>query len=123
MVFILTGVVPTTSAVQAEVRYQPTMSVRSRIVLTVDPTCTPAEVATAYRRVRRSNFGRLRRLGVKHTALARFALEHAQLSARDQMTQWNAQRGRGKYQLGEFNRDCQQALRRLADPLRPPQRR
>lgn len=123
-VFILTGVVPTTSAVQAEVRYQPTMSVRSRIVLTVDPTSTPAEVAAAYRRFRGRNFGRVRRLSAKHTALAHFAIEHAHLSALEQMTRWNAGRRQGRYgQLKEFTRDCQQALRRLADPLRPPQLR
>ena len=120
-VFVLTGMVDPASAIQATARYEPRMSVRSRIVLTVDPSSTPAEVADAYRRFRRSNFGRVRRLSTKHTALAKFVIEHSDLSARDQLVAWNASRRQGKYrEVSAFTRAAEHAVRRLTDPFRPP---
>jgi hypothetical protein len=121
-VFILTGITPHMVPIRAEIHYQPAASVRSRIVLTIDPTSTPADVATAYRRLRAGNFGRVRRLSKKHTTLAQHALAHPDASPQEQMARWN-RRYRRKWpyrQLNAFARDVQQALHRLAHPVRPP---
>jgi hypothetical protein len=121
-VFILTGLTPHMAPIRAEIHYQPAASVRSRIVLTIDPTSTPADVANAYRRLRAGNFGRVRRLSKKHTTLAQHALAHPDASPQEQMARWN-RRYRRKWpyrQLNAFARDVRQALQRLANPVRPP---
>ena len=96
----------------------------SRIVLTIDPTCTPAEVADHYRRVRGREYGRLRRLTEKHAALAVFRAEQpGERISREQIQVWNSQVTRRQpgwryKQLKLFIRDAETALERLLDPGR-----
>jgi hypothetical protein len=120
-VFILTGVMPHMAPIRAEIHYQPAASVRSTIVLTIDPTSTPADVAKAYRRLRAGNFGRVRRLSKKHTTLAQHALAYPDLPPTEQMATWNGRHRDWRYrQVKVFTRDVRQALHRLAHPVRPP---
>jgi hypothetical protein len=115
--WILTGHVPDVSSLKAEVRHRFPLRARSRIVLTVDPTCTPREVAAAFRRLRREHFGRLRRLTAKHARLGAFAAAHCGETKAVQMAAWNrAARPRDRYRrVSAFARDSRQALRRLTE--------
>jgi hypothetical protein len=54
----------------------------SKIVLTIDPTSTPAAVAAVYSFVRAAPFGRTRRLDAKHAELAVFAAQTRRAPAR-----------------------------------------
>ena len=91
------------------------------MVLTIDPTWTPHEVAAAYRTHRRTHFGRLRRLSRKHALLAVFAATYPEPSL-GRLADWNRRhRPYGYRALHVFNRDCQAALARLTefgDPVR-----
>ena len=115
--WVLTGEPLRLSALQAEVRIQAPMRARSRIVLTVAPTCTPREVARAYRITRRQWFGRLRRVTDTHARLAVFAIEQGALPAPEQMARWNRQAGTPhRYrQVSVFVRDARHAVQRLTD--------
>ena len=115
--YLLTGEVPRVRPIRGEVRRKWPVTARSRIVLTVDPMCTPREVASEYRRWRRLHFGRLRRLTPKHAALAVFSLRHQHLAYIDQMHQWNKGHRRSRYRkVSTFARDCETALHRLREP-------
>jgi hypothetical protein len=67
--FVLTGERPPVQAIAAEVAWKAPLAARSRIVLTIDPTCPPHEVVAAYRMFRKQHFPRLRRLTPRQTAV------------------------------------------------------
>jgi hypothetical protein len=115
--YVLTGEAPVLASIQAEMRWRAPFATRSRIVLTIDPTCTPQEVAALYRQYRGARFGRLRRLSSKHAQLAMFAATHDHLSPADRMAEWNrtAHRGARYRRLATLNRDCQLAHERLTE--------
>ena len=75
--FVLTSEPPLTAAVECSIRLQHQMPMCSRIVLEVDPMCTPKEVQEVYARVRREEFGALRRMEDKHLRLAVFAMKRS----------------------------------------------
>jgi hypothetical protein len=87
--FVLTGKPPHVPAIGADIAWKMPLAGRSRIVLTIDPTCPPHEVEDAYRKFRQQHFSRLRRLSPLHTKLAVFALQHSHLPAAEQMGRWN----------------------------------
>ena len=115
--WVLTGEPLRLSALRPEVRIKAPMQARSRIVLTVAPTCTPREVARAYRLTRRQWFGRLRRVTDTHARLAVFAIEQGALPAPAQMALWNRQAGtpRRYRQVSVFVRDAHHAVQRVTD--------
>jgi hypothetical protein len=119
--FVLSGERPVVKPIRVELREDMRLRARSRITLVVDPTCTPGEVATEYRRQRRRVFGRTRRLTPKLAALAEFTIEHEGLGWPEQMQLWNASRSRNlRYtDASRFGRECEQALTRLRE-LRLP---
>ena len=115
--FVLTGGIPMVQALRASVRKASPLSARSRIVLTIDPSCTPAEIATAYRTIRREQFGRLRRLSTKHATLALFVATRQHLSWRQQMVAWNRTASpHDRYRFPSvFARDAQLAVDRSVE--------
>jgi len=114
--YVLTGDVPVLSAVQAEVMWRTPFAARTRIVLTIDPTCTPHEVEAAYRAYRRAHFGRLKRLSAQHARLAVFAATHGSQPPAERMAEWNRTMSGARYRrLATFNRDCREAQERLTD--------
>ncbi len=114
--FVLTGERPPVAAIVADVAWKAPVGARSRIVLNIDPTCPPHEVAASYRRFRNQHFPRLRRLSPRHTQLAVFFLENQQLPVADQMALWNSSvRSRRFKKLSVFALACRQAVRRLTE--------
>jgi hypothetical protein len=116
--YVLTGVEPTVPTMEVSVRWQTPVAARSRIVLTVDPTCTPQEVAAVYRVQRARHFGRVKRLSPKHARLAVFAATHEALPPAEQMAAWNSghrQRSHQYRRVAIFNRDSRIALTRLTE--------
>ena len=124
--FLLAGQIPHVQAIGSRIRPQVALPVCTRIVLTIDPTCTPQEVAEVYAGVRAQEFGRLRRLSQKHAHLAIFAAQRVTLNPFDPPEQWDARREewnsqctkrrkpRWRYQQASvFERECRQALGRL----------
>jgi hypothetical protein len=80
-VCVLSAAAPLVQAIRGEVQLKFPMAARSKIVLTIDATATPNEVAAAYAHVRRRQFGRVRRPAAKHAQLAVFALRHQSMPA------------------------------------------
>jgi hypothetical protein len=120
--FVLTGMTPIVHAIRGTVSVSSPLTVRSKITLTISPSCTPREVADYYRRVRRQNFGRIRRLGERHARLAAFAAQlPPDLSLSEQMRRWNAQcaswrRPTWRFQHpSRFTTEAQRAVHRLVD--------
>jgi hypothetical protein len=115
--YVLAGGTPALPALQGQIQRHLPLRARSRIVLTIDPTCTPAEVTRAYRRLRHQHFGWLRRLTPKHAALAVWAFRFRDRPIAEQLARWNAQAPRrDQYaRASRFRRDSRQALRRLAE--------
>lgn len=121
-VFVLTGVTPRLSAIVGEIRSKGPISARSRIVLTVDPKVTPAELARYYQSMRQHFGARMRRLSEKHARLAVFAAQQDEGESPDvQRQRWNEQckawkRPSWRYKdTSQFKRDYQKALERLAE--------
>ena len=119
---IVDSFTPWVQPIRTAVHISGSLQCLSRIVLTVDPTCTPAEVADCYQRVKTGRYGRLRRLSEKHAALAAFRAEQpAGRTAGEQLRIWNSEvarkRREWKYkQLKLFVRDAKTALERLICP-------
>src|SRR5690348_6664762 len=113
-VFVLTGRVPSVPAAQAEIE-------REAVVLTVDPSLTPRQVADYYRRFRREFLGgnRIRALSVKHLQLAAFEIKNHEWAKA--MDAWNRSASKDdRYDnVGRFKRDCLQARKRVLNPLPP----
>ena len=114
--YVLTGIVPRAETITVEVQRRMPLAVRSRIVMTIDPTCTPQEVAAAYRQARKPAFGRLKRLSKKHATLGVFAVTHGHLPVPEQRHAWNEALPTQRYRhLWQFRRDCRQAVARLLE--------
>lgn len=105
------------SALPIEVRLKAPVQARSRLALTVVPTCSLREVARAYWISWSQWCGRLRRLTDEHARLAAFANSHRRLCARGQMEGRNRQtrKSRQYRQLSVFVRDARHAVQRLTD--------
>jgi hypothetical protein len=118
--YVLTGQTLPVSAIEARVQLALPLPARSKIVLTVDPTSTPAEVAAVYSAVRAEQFGRVRRLDEQHAKLAVFAARQGERPIDEQMAEWNAQvPRRRRYRFRSvFKREAEKALRSLTE-LRP----
>ncbi len=126
--FVLTGEVPHVSAIKWDIRPHVSLPLCSRILLEIDPTSTPQDVAEAYRSVRSQEFGRLRRLSLKHLHLAVFTGRHVTFGPfwkedwKARLEDWNQQckkerrpkEWRFKFP-SQFERDCRLAFRRLFD--------
>jgi hypothetical protein len=90
-----------------------------QIVLTIDPTATPREVAVAYASLRKRQFGRIRRLQPKQAELAVFASRQRSQTDRQQMEEWNRMHPRNRYRFPSvFKRDAHLAIQALADCAR-----
>ena len=115
--YVLTGDLPLLAGVQPSVEWRRPYATRSRIVLRIDPACTPQEVAAAYRAYRRERFGRVKHLSPTHCRLAVFAATHVDLAPAERMATWNqaAPRKERYHRLATFNRDCRQAQLRLTE--------
>lgn len=115
-IFILTGSIPEIIQVDstAIARKQ---SALSRIVLTVDPSLSPKEVAEHYRKICQDVIGtRHRDLSEKHMQLAIFAAKQPEdRTWLEKMTEWNrAHPVEWNYvEVSNFSHDCLQARRRL----------
>lgn len=114
--FVLTGSIPEICQVSSAVIDRP-LSALSRIVLTLDPSLSPKEIAEYYRKVRENVIGtRHRELSDKHMQLAIFAAtQPEERTWSDKMAEWNKTHpAEWKYQeVANFSHDCLQARRRL----------
>ena len=90
-VFVLTGLAPEVSTVKYRVRESPYLSGATRILLDIDPSTTPNEVAQEYRSVRDKILSkRPRAMTEKHLRLAAFAAERPESETWDEkMRAWN----------------------------------
>ena len=126
--FVLTGTVPQVSSIKWDIRPHTELPLCSRIILEIDPTCTPQDVAEVYRSVRAQEFGRLRRLSLKSLRLAVFGERHATFSRfkeddwKARLDEWNDQCKRSRkpkkwlYDYpSQLARECRRALDRLLD--------
>ena len=123
LTFVLTGRPPEVPSIDCWVHERHWMPVSSRVLLSVDPMCTPEEVKNVYRRVRNQQFGRLRRLDQKHLELAVFAMSHPVTDWRGESVKeadewrlrWNQQHRREwRYEhKSVFVRECNIAVDRL----------
>lgn len=119
-IFLLTGAVPILPAIRARTVSKLPVVAATRIVLEVDPTATPREVAEHYAEVRTRVTGgqRSRRMSEKHLRLAIFAESHDQGAWADRMARWNSDFPDWRYtEPTNFQRDATSAISRL---LRPP---
>ena len=120
--------VPQVSSIKWDIRPHTELPLCSRIILEIDPTCTPQDVAEVYRSVRAQEFGRLRRLSLKSLRLAVFGERHATFSRfkeddwKARLDEWNDQCKRSRkpkkwlYDYpSQLARECRRALDRLLD--------
>lgn len=114
--FILTASVPEIAPVTSTL-IERQLSALSRIVLTVDPSLSPREVAEYYRKMRQEVMGaRHRDLSEKHLQLAIFAAtQPEERTWSEKMAVWNKSHPtEWRYEeVGNFSHDCLQARRRL----------
>jgi hypothetical protein len=120
-IFVLTGRTPLVPPAEAKIE-------REAIVLTVDPSLTPRQVANYYRQFKKEILGggRIKALSLKHLQLAAFAANRPNEEPwAKKMEAWNRSVPKEwRYENGSyFKRDCLQAQRRLLAPLPPPERR
>jgi hypothetical protein len=122
--YVLTHTRPPVQAITGHVSMKWPVPCRSRIMMTIDPTTPPSEVATVYGQLRNREFGRVRRLDAKHAALATFAVQHDDQPIGEQMAIWNRTKGKAwRYRFPSvFKRDARLAIGSLAE-LRPHRRR
>ena len=119
--FILTGRIPVVHPSEATIE-------RNSIILTVDPSLTPRQVADWYRRFRKGllDGSRIKALSPKHLELATVVppTNKSETWAK-KMEEWN-RRVRKEWRYSSeiyFRRDCLQARKRLLNPLPPPELR
>lgn len=121
VVFILTGTAPVVALITSGVHVSYPITAPTRIELRIDPAVSPQELASYYRRLRRSVLGqRYRKMSRKHLQLALFA------AARPYDEPWGVGMDRWnrltpdpnwKYRAEtNFGRDCKKALERLLRP-------
>ena len=121
-IFVLTGRTPLVPPAEAKIE-------REAIVLTVDPSLTPRQVADRYRQFRKDILGggRIKALSLKHLRLAAFDADRpSQETWKKKMDAWNRSAPEEEWRYkndGRFKRDCLQAKRRLLAPLPPPEER
>ena len=122
--FVLTGWQPMVRSVEAEIRFVDELPASSRVVLTIDPTETPAAVSEIYKEKRKELLGkRHRSMSAKHIRLAMFVAERPDDETwEDKRQAWN------RFTEGEdldgfqyqhrsnFTRDAIQARKRLLYP-------
>jgi hypothetical protein len=114
--FILTDAAPPIPETHYEVDSRRAFPALTRVMMTVDPTMSPREVANLYRQIRFQYFGRRHRsMTPKHVELAKFWSTQAQSSTwKELMAEWNKQHRRWAYKREQnFARDCAQARERL----------
>jgi hypothetical protein len=87
--FILTGQTPAVPSILITVSEHRERPARSRITLEVHPTSTPREVAATFASMRKSYFGRLRRLSAKHSRLATIYAQHPDETPEARLKRWN----------------------------------
>jgi hypothetical protein len=119
-VFVLTGQIPDVVPIKIRAEVSKTFPVCSRVILEVDPTLTPKDVARAYFKVRRSFWPRrIRTVGQKHASLAAFIEERSSGQTwRQRFSEWNrTTQSDWKYRSeSNFRRDAVVARRRLLTP-------
>lgn len=121
-IFVLTGRTPLVPPAEAKIE-------REAIVLTVDPSLTPRQVADYYRQFKKGILGgsRIKALSVKHLQLAAFAADRpSEEPWAKKMDAWNRSRKspEERYTIASyFRRDCLQAQSRLLATLPPPEAR
>lgn len=117
-VFVLTGRVPILDAIRVRRKLRAPVTSASRIILEVDPTVTPKELAAHYSRARAAVMPtRSRRMSEKHLRLAIFTHGRTDGSWEDRMRAWGEQHPSWAYKHAtNFQRDATAAIRRLIDP-------
>ena len=114
--FILTDVAPPAVESDYRVDSQRAVPALTRVVMTLDPTMSPREVATLYRQIRFQYFGRRHRsMTPKHVELAKFWSSQREAATwKVLMAEWNKLHRRWAYKREQnFARDCAQARDRL----------
>jgi hypothetical protein len=117
--FVVSGLVPILEPVRARTAIRYPVSAASRIMLDVDPTVTPREVAERYAATRKRVLpGRSRRMSEKHLRLAVYAATRAEGTWTERMRGWNDEHPDERYSHeANFQRDAPRAKKRLLDPL------
>jgi hypothetical protein len=118
-IFVLTGRIPLISLISSTQKWR-SRSLLNRIVLEVDPTVSPKEVAENYRNLRKEMMSvRPRKLSEKHMQLAIFNMKYTKGETwAMKMAEWNKeQRIEWRYkEVSNFALDCRQARTRLLGP-------
>ena len=114
--FVLTGVPPPITESEYKVEGGRAVPALTRVVLRIDPTMSPREVANLYRDIRFRHFGRRHRsMTAKHMELAKFWSSAEENAAwKDLKQRWNKLHPKWAYKREQnLARDCAQARRRL----------
>jgi len=114
--FILTDAAPPIPELHYDVDSRRAVPALTRVVMTIDPTMSPREIATLYRQIRFRYFGRRHRsMTPKHVELAKFwSTQDQSATWKDLMAEWNKLHRRWAYKREQnFARDCAQARERL----------
>jgi hypothetical protein len=121
-VFLLTDLTPLVETENIEIRYPVTLPYVGqsplmcllRVVITVDPSITPRELAQKYAQIRAKLLKRKWRLQTeKHVQLALFAVNDRHLNS-EAMREWNKDFPNWRYtRLSQFTRDAKTARNRL----------
>lgn len=125
-IYVLTGTTAFIDPIRAKasyskVRHNMDMAWACRIVLDIDPACTPDEVSAAFQAARRQQgLDRLRPLSAKHLRLAAFACaEHVDRPWADRFALWNREFPEWRYAAqSNFRRDAIRAQYRILYPGR-----
>jgi hypothetical protein len=126
--FVLTGLPPVLRTIDATwapsffQTEQGSVTALSQVVLTLDPTLRPRQVAAAFQTIRQQLLGaHWQEVNERQLALARFACQRTPDEAWEQrMAAWNTEFSQWSYKekdLGHFKRDCQHALTKLLAPV------
>ena len=117
--FMLTGLIPLLNTISHDFKHR-YPSGASRIVLSIDPATSPAEVAEYYRMFRRKVItSRQREITEKHLLLAFFVRTTGEEDETwsEGMARWNQEYPQWAYQqVTNFARDANLVIRRLLDP-------
>jgi hypothetical protein len=114
--FVLTGATPPIKESEYNVDGSRAVPALTRVVMTIDPTMSPREVANLYREIRFRHFGRRHRsMTAKHVELAKFwSMEGEDEAWKDLKDKWNKLHPKWAYRREQnLARDCAQARRRL----------
>ena len=126
-VFVLADVIPWIAPVRVTttaepIRFGHALEWTRRIVLELDPSTPPAEVADLYQNARvKAGYSRRRRLSNKHAELAAFRIMRSQETWSDTLAAWNEKFPKWSYRAGQesnFRRDTRRAQARILYPDR-----